>query len=368
MTKILGIEGRLNNFVKECERNNIKLDNSVKEIVKDIFSYFNKEKCYIKNHIHEILVCIFLYDRNNIQNLKERIEKYINIKGFTKEKSILKYGEEEGIKRWNEYREKQKITNTFEYKNKKYNISKEEFDTYNKKRACTKNNFVIRYGEEEGIKRWNEYREKQKINGSSLEWFILKYGEEEGIKKYKKINFLKSNNVECLIYKYKISKEDAIKMLEERWNTNTTLKNAYSKSSQKLFWQIYENIKNEFKNIFFAELNKEFGKYSIDLNHYCKYDFVIEDIKFCIEFQGDHYHGNPKIYKSYDKLKGRGVTNKLVEDVWEDDLKKKKTLLNYGFDLIYVWDSDYNNDSDGVLKQCLQRIQLRKAQILQSNH
>lgn len=49
----------------------------------------------------------------------------------TKEHWILMFGEEEGLKKWNHYCELQSKSNTFEYKKEKYGWTKEDFDAYN---------------------------------------------------------------------------------------------------------------------------------------------------------------------------------------------------------------------------------------------
>ena len=108
---------------------------------------------------------------------------------ITKDNMIKKYGEELGLEKWNSYCQKQSITNTFEYKREKYGMTKEEFKEYNKSRACTKELFIKRHGYEEGLKRWSEYCERQRYTNSK-EYFIKEYGEEKGLEKY--INFAKS--------------------------------------------------------------------------------------------------------------------------------------------------------------------------------
>ena len=45
---------------------------------------------------------------------------------------------------------------------------------------------ILKYGEDEGKIKYEEYKEKQKNSGVSLEKMILKYGEDEGRIKYEK--------------------------------------------------------------------------------------------------------------------------------------------------------------------------------------
>ncbi len=111
--------------------------------------------------------------------------------GTSLEKMIKKYGKIEGTRKWEEYKNKQAETNTFEYKHKKYGWSKEQFDAYNKSRAITFENLIKKYGEEEGTRKWEEYRIKQAYSGCKLFYFIEKYGKIEGTRKYKDICYKK---------------------------------------------------------------------------------------------------------------------------------------------------------------------------------
>lgn len=106
---------------------------------------------------------------------------------LTIEKMINKYGEEEGTRKWDEYCQKQAYTNSFEYKKEKHGMTADEYDKYNKSRSNTIENFIKRYGEEEGTRKWNEYIEKERYS-NSLEYFITTYGEEEGIKIFNNLN------------------------------------------------------------------------------------------------------------------------------------------------------------------------------------
>lgn len=54
-----------------------------------------------------------------------------------------KYGKEEGTKRFNDYCEKQRYTNSFEYKQQKQGWTKRQYDEYNKSRAVTLKTFKI---------------------------------------------------------------------------------------------------------------------------------------------------------------------------------------------------------------------------------
>ena len=114
------------------------------------------------------------------------IEKYNNDKQFfnrpqTLEYNILKYGEEEGTKKYNE-----KLINRI---------------NANKKRGASLKNYIEKYGEEEGTKKYNELCKKHKGKGN-LQYYIEKYGEEEGTKRYNEKRKICAGNLKNYIEKY----------------------------------------------------------------------------------------------------------------------------------------------------------------------
>lgn len=120
---------------------------------------------------------------------------------------------------------------------------------------------------------------------------------------------------------------------------------SYSKISQELFWGIYEQIPEGLqKECYFAELNKE---YFINFkDNFLLYDFCITNKKIIIEFQGNYWHRNPKFYEA---------TEENIR-IWKRDKFKKQVAEENGFQVFYVWESDYKKDKDGIIQICLQFI------------
>lgn len=145
--------------------------------------------------------------------------------GVTEKSMIKKWGEELGIQKWNEYKRKQSVTNTFEYKKKKFNWNKEQFDEFNKSRAVTLKNLQNKYGKELGEIYFNDYVEKQKLT-KSHEYMINKYGEE----KTKAINQSKGQTLNNYIKR--LGKIEGLKQYEIMLSHH---KNYFSKVSQKFF-------------------------------------------------------------------------------------------------------------------------------------
>lgn len=267
-------------------------------------------------------------------------------RAITLENCIKRFGEEQGKIRFEKYCEKQAYTNTYEYKLKTGKIKNhEEFEQYNKSRATTYDNLLKKYGEEEAIKRWDEYRKKQAYTNTK----------EHLGDNYEYINFLKSHTFDSYLVRYK-DEEIAKQKLDEYFSKSSL---NYSKISQKLFKTIIElyPFKDYQDSIYFAEYNKEYGVYNEITKKYNLYDFVCTELKFVIEFHGDHYHGNPKIYRPQQKLRGKGCTKITAEQAWAKDENKKNNIIrNRNFIYICIWESDYKTDPEYTANRIIEYV------------
>lgn len=243
--------------------------------------------------------------------------------GITEEAMIRKWGEEEGKKRWKSYCDKQSETNKFEYKQEKYGWTKEQFDEYNKSRSVTLELCIERHGEEAGRKMWDEYCERQRYT-TSLEYMIEEYGEEEGTKKFKDFVLARANSGSY----------------------------GYSENSQDLFYNIINKIQNK-DNIFFYKLNKE---YSVQYSTTAVYnlDYYDKEKNLVIEFLGDYWHANPKIYKA-ETVFSRSENPILAKQIWKYDKQRKHNICKVLNNPIYieVWESDWNENPDKVIEEIL---------------
>lgn len=150
---------------------------------------------------------------------------------------------------------------------------------------------------------------------------------------------------------------------QEKWQIslvkNENLKCGYSNISQVLFFDILKSYKpTDICDIYFATKNKEYFISKKDVGFF-QYDFTdIKNMKI-IEFNGDVYHANPKKFKESDYyhpyLKENGLTAK---EKWEYDGLKIELAKQKGFDVLVIWESDYKNDSEKILKICLNFLQI----------
>ncbi len=268
----------------------------------------------------------------------------------TLEKQVLKWGEKIGTERWEEYRAKQAETNTFKYKQEKYGMTKDEFDEFNASRSVTLDNCIGRHGEEKGTEIFENYREKQRTHGCSLEWFQGKLGIEEGKLFFENLSIQKSHSLESYIMKH--GKKKGTEIYHE-YKLNFKTPGKISKSSEMLFKVLDENYGTN--KVYHETLNKEFGKYDKKYKRYYYYDYTFTDKKIIIEFNGDIWHGNPELYTTENWKHPFGVDITL-EEIWEYDKRKKEVAEEAGYTVIYVWEKVFLKDKNVIIQELKEKI------------
>lgn len=148
----------------------------------------------------------------------------------------------------------------------------------------------------------------------SLEKCIEKYGLEKG----------------TIIYNNRQNKW--LKSFKNSMKTNFVNGIQSSSAANKLFSIIEKQITGQREFIL--------GKYA--------FDFVYNNK--IIEFNGDYWHANPKIYDKTFINKTNGYTAK---EIWKRDKDKIKYAKNHGYDVYTVWESDFKNDYELVIKKCM---------------
>lgn len=310
---------------------------SKKEICGNMYSLVVCEDCLIKRFPEWNML-----NKNRVFNRPSKYTEYaFNVPHDVMEKKlneltvrnadsfIKKYGKDEGEIRWQQYRDRQAYTNTFQYKAEKYGMTKDDFDAYNKSRAVTKENLIHRWGKEKGLEKWNNYLRRQSYT-TSIEYFIEMYGEIEGMLKWRNFNSSKDF----------VSKK-------------------YSDISQVLFMWLSEHKLFKGHSLYFATKNYEYEIYSKDVGKLYCLDFYDDDLKICIEFNGDKFHPNPNEYKESDIFTNPFGYTDLVKNIWNKEKERYRYLKeSKNIDTIVVWESDYRTDPEFVHKSLIEKIEL----------
>lgn len=259
----------------------------------------------------------------------------------TKENFIKKYGEEDGLARWNSYCQKQAKTNSFEYKKQKFGWSKDQFDEYNKSRAATLEHMINRYGEITGLALWAEYCDRQKYT-KTKDYLISKYGADVGMQKYLDINKRKSDphDPKRLSEKLGITLDQAVGIICSR---------GVFKYTSDLEQEFINAIEQKIGILEHTSIRSPFGKWSTNLSTYVVYDIKHKDC--IIEFNGDYWHANPKIYSASDKIRG-----KLASEIWKRDAEKISVASTAGFRMLVVWESDYLENREKIIEDTIKWI------------
>lgn len=185
---------------------------------------------------------------------------------------------------------------------------------------------------------------KSGVTCRSVEWWIKKgYTEEESKEKVREIQ--STNNIETYIKKY--GEQDGIKKWMERnkkWGETMIIKkmesghvgSAYSKSSKKIFDKVVDKLNTcgyNLGNVYYGE--KEFAKWDKRNKRVYFYDFVVPEIKLCVEYNGLMFHP-----KEGDKNWQGLFSDKSYEEKLKYDKEKIKTIEDCGFTTLVIWEDD----------------------------
>jgi predicted nucleotidyltransferase len=173
--------------------------------------------------------------------------------------------------------------------------------------------------------------------------------------KYALVKFRKKHTFDSYLYRFGDA-AIAEQKLTEYWSNRPCL--FTSNIASEFFKIIDDEISDENIESYFHPKNKEFGKYSKTLKKYVLFDYVISKLNLCIEFNGDCFHANPALYKK-DDFPNPFQKNLTSEDIWKYDEIKNGELINIGYDIIIIWESDYNRDKEKVINNTIKFIKDR---------
>ncbi len=259
--------------------------------------------------------------------LSEKTKKLSNTASL--QSWIRRYGQQEGRRKFNEYKQRQAYTNSFQYKKEKYGWTKQQFDEYNKNRAVTLELCIKRHGIQQGTRIYQQYCNRQAYAGNKLQYFIQKYGKVEGQKIYEQI--IKQKTI--------------------------TFNNFISSISQQLFEKIAQRLPNQNFNY-----GNNGGQKCFMIQNKAYYvDFYHPKSNKIIEFFGTYWHADPRIYKQHQLIVYPGKKDILVQQMWRKNQERIENLKKAGVsDIKVVWQIDYKNNPQKTINQCIEFLQKEK--------
>jgi len=317
--------------------NNREYCQSEIDLIKDLVNHINLKN--ILSH-YQMFATLVSYD---LCDLISRWEWLKNNKARTTLESFnIRFGKELGSEKYKEYGQKQRISNTFEFKNKKFGWTKEQFDDYNKSRSVTLDLCIKRHGEVKGKELWNNYIDQQRYT-NSLEYYKEKY-DDDGYNRWLEYNKEKSkaSKLDWVMQKFNVDQEQAIKIIASRF------KSRYTSQAEQTFIDSFETALGE--AVQYSVRNEQFCIWNQYLNTPCFYDIADSKRMKIIEFNGDYWHCNPKKYSTDHILPHTGLTAK---QIWERDYLKIKAAMDRGFTIKIVWESEFQDNYERVIRECV---------------
>jgi hypothetical protein len=236
---------------------------------------------------------------------------------------------------------------------------KEAKDQTDGQKMCSLKGCIARFGEKEGLLKWNS-REKLrstcgKMGSANIEFWLKKgFNKEEA--KIKQSERQTTFNLSKCIEKY--GEEEGLKVWNERqikWQEslfrNGKLKVGCSEISQKMFRELIKiyNL-SDLNYIKFSEMG---GELMIkDKRSFFRYDFTDLKNKKIIEYNGDLFHGNPKLYNA-DSFPNPFNKKLTAKEIWDRDEKKINLAKKEGFEVLIIWDSEYRSNPEVELNKCI---------------
>ena len=231
---------------------------------------------------------------------------------FTLQKCIETYGTEEGTRIWQQRQDKwQRTINS---------KSSEEQNRINKNKGMTLNDFIKKYGIDNGLVK---YKDKCVNSSPSLETKIRKYGEVEGVKRYNEWynNILKSK-------KYHLFSKESMKIFDPicLWLSDIGYEGKiYTALTEYNELKLFES-KGKIKRCFF-------------------YDFALTHPRIIIEYNGEAFHPNPQWEQNIWNNWKQPYSNKTADDVFEYQENKIRIARDAKFKVLEIWSSTPISDN-----------------------
>ncbi|MCX6750995.1 MAG: NUMOD3 domain-containing DNA-binding protein, partial [Candidatus Pacearchaeota archaeon] len=217
--------------------------------------------------------------------------------------------------------------------NKGKHLSKEQVE---RQRATLKRTLL---SNPEIIKKISETKKQMYISGKIKAW---NKGKKTGVVPWNK------GTKGLVIISEETRKKIGLKSIGRKPTEETRKKLKEARAKQVL---PFRDTKIEVKiQNFLDKLNIQFipHRYIKEIKHAYQCDILIPSMNLIIECDGDTYHFNPKRYKETDKI---FKTGKTAKEKWELDKIRTQELIEQGFKVLRLWESEINKMNINAFKE-----------------
>lgn len=202
-----------------------------------------------------------------------------------------------------------------------------------------------------------EKNRKGQLNGGSIRtvnyWLKRGYSEEEAKQKVSEVQ----GDYTLDSYKRKYGDEEGTRKFnsrQEKWQAtlNSKSEEELSQINRKKIGKGYlvskgEKLLLELISDKVPDIQQQFTLKK-DSGGYYAYDIRYQNK--IIEYNGDFWHMNPSLFTENCVNKR---TKRLAKEQWELDKTKMRFANNKGYKTLVVWESDFNNNTEEMVSQCL---------------
>lgn len=140
------------------------------------------------------------------------------------------------------------------------------------------------------------------------------------------------------------------------FNRGKGARKSYEKKYSKISIDLFETLLklNPEKTFYYGKnekyiLNKNYKK-NKKKGYYI--DFLCEENKKIVEFNGDFWHMNPEKYLPESFITFSNGKKIIANNVWKQDDLKIKTLESEGYEIFIVWENEYKKNKEKIINDC----------------
>ena len=262
-----------------------------------------------------------------------QIRRYSIIDNYTKRKNS-QFCKEYWMAKGYDEDEAIKIISVYQSKiSKNFHSSKKKSYYKTKNPLCKEYWMAKGYDEDEAIYLTKPYIDNFKLTKQN---YIKRYGNEEGIKKWN--NLIKRRS-------YSFSKY---------LKSNNGIYGKASKESLQYFIPLYKILRKDYNiqrdDIFIGVRGSKEWYLAYGNTYYYRYDFTIKSKKVIIEYNNLRWHPHPDrmTKEDWDSWYIHGMT---AYDKYEYDRIKYQTAINRGYHLLVIWNNDGYDYNMNMIKR-----------------